>query len=578
MSSSVEPQQTPSLTTTTRQESTREEATSTTPADSTAQVTLSAPESSYANYRAPKANQNALIAPSFDSLANIIQKSSFDSDSAEVRFCELSLADARREARQEAIDLAKAHCSKYTNRFTDLKFDEQPIILAGHQPDLFHAGVWFKNFLISSLAKSTNAISINFAVDNDLCRNTHIRVPAKQANGSITQAVVKYDSPRAAVPWELRSLESQATWDSFPTEVSKHLDIAESLLVHELWPLASEALREHPNIGRAFSQARHKIELAEQVENLEVSLSSLVSTRTFARFSIQLLSALPRFQQAYNRQCDAYRKAHKIRNRAHPVPNLEQSDGWLEAPLWVYRASAPARQRLWVRQDESGLILSDRSGWQDVIEGKVNCECASQQWLDLLAEGVMLRPRALLTTMYLRMMVADLFVHGIGGGKYDQVTDCIIEEFFGLKPPPLAVATATMKLPHLNEEHSVTLDELEQQQQELKSERWRLQHNPQESDNNSAQYAELLNRKKNLIDAMPPKGERWRWHHDLKAVNKQLKELQQGRFAELDKQSNLLQQKIREAKMRDSREYAYCLFGQSYIAGALRGMANIEDA
>ena len=70
--------------------------------------------------------------------------------------------------------------------------------------------------------------------------------------------------------------------------------------------------------------------------------------------------------------------------------------------------------------------------------------------------------------MYLRMMVADLFVHGIGGGKYDQVTDCIIEEFFGLKPPPLAVATATMKLPHLNEEHSETLDELVQQQQELK--------------------------------------------------------------------------------------------------------------
>src|SRR6476659_4896603 len=31
---------------------------------------------------------------------------------------------------------------------------DAPFILSGHQPDLFHPGVWLKNFLLSSIANS----------------------------------------------------------------------------------------------------------------------------------------------------------------------------------------------------------------------------------------------------------------------------------------------------------------------------------------------------------------------------------------------------------------------------------------
>ena len=39
-----------------------------------------------------------------------------------------------------------------------------------------------------------------------------------------------------------------------------------------------------------------------------------------------------------------------------------------------------------------------------------------------------LRPRALTLTLFARLCVADFFIHGIGGGKYDEVTDRIIRE------------------------------------------------------------------------------------------------------------------------------------------------------
>jgi hypothetical protein len=58
-----------------------------------------------------------------------------------------------------------------------------------------------------------------------------------------------------------------------------------------------------------------------------------------------------------------------------------------------------------------------------------------------------LSPRALTLTIFLRLLVADQFVHGIGGGRYDQVADSIIAGFFEIAPPKFAVTTATMYLP-----------------------------------------------------------------------------------------------------------------------------------
>ena len=46
----------------------------------------------------------------------------------------------------------------------------------------------------------------------------------------------------------------------------------------------------------------------------------------------------------------------------------------------------------------------------------------------------------------IRLLVADNFVHGIGGGKYDQVTDRLIAAHWGIRPPALEADTAIRKL------------------------------------------------------------------------------------------------------------------------------------
>src|SRR3970282_1495276 len=58
-----------------------------------------------------------------------------------------------------------------------------------------------------------------------------------------------------------------------------------------------------------------------------------------------------------------------------------------------------------------------------------------------------LRPRALTLTAFLRLLVVDLFIHGVSGGRYDRVTDAVTAEVFGVAPPIYAVPSATLYPP-----------------------------------------------------------------------------------------------------------------------------------
>ena len=60
---------------------------------------------------------------------------------------------------------------------------------------------------------------------------------------------------------------------------------------------------------------------------------------------------------------------------------------------------------------------------------------------------VRIRSRALTTTLYARLFLADLFIHGIGGGKYDQLTNEIAQKFYGAELPDYLVLSATLLLP-----------------------------------------------------------------------------------------------------------------------------------
>src|SRR6201999_2673551 len=92
-----------------------------------------------------------------------------------------SLTELSTAARERLAQLAVAYTSQYRDvpdRWRDLQnVSETPFILSGHQPEMFHPGVWYKNFVLGGLARRMDGVGIHLSIDSDLCRGASIRVP-----------------------------------------------------------------------------------------------------------------------------------------------------------------------------------------------------------------------------------------------------------------------------------------------------------------------------------------------------------------------------------------------------------------
>jgi hypothetical protein len=185
------------------------------------------------------------------------------------------------------------------------------------------------------------------------------------------------------------------------------------------------------------------------VSNLELPISRICETEPFLWFASHVLAQLPRFRECHNRVLEEYRRLNGVRSRNHPVPRLAEVDGWLEAPFWVWQEGEVRRRGVLARQVGREVHLSDGEATfaRLRLSPEMDACCAVEVLKELPAQGLRFRTRALTTTLFARLCLGDLFVHGIGGAKYDEMTDQIIREFYGLEPPMFLTMSATLHVP-----------------------------------------------------------------------------------------------------------------------------------
>jgi hypothetical protein len=331
----------------------------------------------------------------------------------------LSLPEWRASARREVLSL-----------ISDQSPPLQPSawFVAGHQPELFHPGVWLKYFVMSQLANKRNAVALNLIVDNDVPKSAAVRVPVWRpgiAAEDVTITHIQFDSPPGDVPYEEWYPRDAELFESFPNRLKA---------ATKEWPFEPIGVprwnvRER-HIVKMLSTIRHDHERKWGLRNLELKVSQLCSTETFVGFVHAIVEDTPRFHECYNSAVRAYRAVNKIKSRHHPVPDLASDGDWLEAPFWCWTSDEPHRQRPFVRQTAQGLRLRwgrHESNWPN--------------------SDVKLRPRALTLTLFVRLALADSFIHGIGGGKYDELTDAISTSYFGAAPPAYMIVSGTLRLP-----------------------------------------------------------------------------------------------------------------------------------
>lgn len=520
----------------------------------------------YRKVRAPREHGSAWIDPPWNSIQ--IPRDDVGAFSVLDQSREQLAADARRELRR-AVEATQAAES---SRDVD---PTAPILLSGHQPELFHPGVWFKNFALFKLAKQLNATPINLIIDNDLCRSTAIRCPIKTAASDLWPAgcavePVSYDAAADPIPYEERRVLDAPRLGSFADRVAKQVRpfVSDPIIsATKMWSAVQLAVSDGAKLGDALAAGRRAAERQCGVHNHETPLHRVCETDSFRRFALHLMQSARSFSKLHNESLDAYRRVNRIRSRSHPAPSLTVSGDRVEIPFWLWRKGPHPRRPAFVRRRADDLVLFAVDDPIEIVipDPEAAPEAAIAALRKASVQGVRLRPRALTTTMYCRLFLADLFLHGIGGAKYDQLTDELIRRFWQVTPPPFATMTATVQMPL----PLFGVDGESIREAEAKLRQFRFHPELAITDANAepgaptvSDTAALIQEKQTLIAAKPPAGQGKPRRDRLNQINRLLQPaVAEQREIALERRDQSKRQ-ARSDRILGSREFSFCL--QSY--------------
>lgn len=521
----------------------------------------------YRRLRAPARDGEAFVDPPWEAAAEIVEE-----NAARLRHAEREVAGRPRtelaaEARRQLLKDARRYSAQYRNVDPPGEADRR-VLLAGHQPQLFHPGVWFKNFALSAMGRRLNATTVNLVIDNDVAGAPSLRVPSGSPEAPRVEAI-PFDAPAPRIPYEARPIVDRELFRDFGHRVEAALgSLVAAPLIARLWPYAIEAMSRTENLGRAISQARHRLEADYGLHTLELPLSRVCGTAPFAHFVASLLSDLPRFGELHNHLLHEYRRVHRLRSRKHPAPDLAADGEWREAPLWVWSDDDSARRRLFARRRRRDEVeLTDRKAWTAILPLRESGDASEgvERLLRLEAEGIKVRTRALMTTLYARLFLGDLFLHGIGGAKYDQLTDALMQGFFGVAPPTFYTVTATVLLPVPRPE--VTEDDVRRVEQQMRELRF---HPEQHLDAPAPEAARLVAEKRRWIATEPAPGAGRARHQGIEHANLALQPWVEDTRRRLEQERREMVEALRKAKLLGSREFSFCLFPEDHLPALLQ--------
>jgi hypothetical protein len=520
-----------------------------------------------AELAAPAEDGGILAEPPLETAASLLAENRDILDAAPLSLFGRPLAELRREARQSAVSAAADYLREAGE--SPPPFHGSSLLMAGHQPELFHPGVWVKNFALHGLARAHGAISINLIVDNDTAKSAAVSVPLRSAEPPpVRVKPVPFDRWPGEIPYEEWAVSDEDVFTNFPDAVAPVMqEWGIQPLLPRLWAEALRRSSRTPLVGERLAAGRRAVERSWGCHNLELPVSRLCDTPIFHAFVCHLLSDLPRFHQIHNGCLRDYRRRYRVRSRSHPVPELTADGPWLEAPFWVWSPDDPLRRRPMARITSKGIELRI-DGLTDRLDFQGTQQTLRTEW------RFKIRPRALTNTLFARVFLADLFIHGIGGAKYDRLTDDILSRFYGIQPPRLLTLSGTLRLPL-----PAFPVEAEDRRRLLRHAR-DIQWNPQcyLSDNSTPQVLDLVRQKEQEIDGRPrTRQEGRRRCRNLRALTMELRPWAENQHEGLQQQLQECDQYLQANSVLRRRDYAFCLFPEPMIRDFCQRQLHFAD-
>lgn len=513
--------------------------------------------------RVPTGHGEVLLRPPFEEWPGIASANAGICDSWDFEVGGMPIRSLRRTVRR--ILIAEAAATNARLGLHAKKAPEEPdrVAVTGHQPDLYHTGAWAKQFLLQRLCDEIGATGLDLVVDTDTFDSIGVTFPClgpevRRCRQDLSVGLADTCFACAEVP-------SATDIEAFCEATSRALALLPAPSVGKHFARFCDSLREAASIGSNLAElltgARRRFE-GELTDYLELPVTVAAKTEPFIRFASDILLNAERFARIHNEELAEHRRARGKRSAAHPFPDLDTSGDSVEVPFWLLdgKNRSPAR----VKPVTEGLELLGSDG--SVV---LSCTRPEEATAALMNTSVVLAPRALTLTLFARTFLADLFIHGVGGERYEDVTDAIVERWWGVSLPPFVVATLTMHLPLgaqvVNDEELASID------RRLR----RLKHNPDEalgevefdSSSERRRALSLAEEKRRLIEAMEaPEADKKALGERIRSVNVQLSEILEPLAGELVERKELLESKRAESEVLTDRTYPFCFWSPAEVA------------
>jgi hypothetical protein len=418
--------------------------------------------SRYADWKAPDQDGQFLLWPDARVLLLDTRQNHARLSNSQVTLQNVPLAEVRRAQRQWL-----GH--------TD---DDQPLIANGHQTELYHPGVWAKDALINAIARNLGGQAWHLGVDTDSPKHLHLRWPGgsmpitDDSRPSTAAWTGLLDAPTPAHVDEVRAAfnAARASWDFEP-------------MAPEFLATLRSLAPEQPRLPEALTTAIHKLDWSLGMHHHALLMAPVWGSEAFLVFAHHVMARPAEFAAQYNAALAEYRTEQGIHSPGRPMPDLQIGPDEVESPFWFHDLEGDRRERLCLRRAGNRWALRVSDHWERGPRADRLNEPGESFVFDPAEDGwpaagrlqrflrerrLRVAPRALTLTMFFRLLLADQFVHGIGGGRYDQVTDKLIERHFGIEAPRFSVTTATLYFPAARGQKRVTLRPLLQEGRRLR--------------------------------------------------------------------------------------------------------------
>lgn len=283
---------------------------------------------------------------------------------------------------------------------------DRPIVMVGHQAEVWHAGIVAKLMAAAELAERHDAALVWLTPDHDANEPTMLPYPAITHEGRLKRRDWLLDPSAFVRP-------GTPTGSRLSMEPAGVPRVARTEWPHGVVRSGLERIR------AALVRRQGEASLAAQFtwaaldlvrEHMGVAVDHVFMSTTMARGA-----AFAMWGDRMRREARACALAYNAAAQAHPrahVRDLQMGPDW-ELPLWSLTPERP-RQAVYVNNDPPARLA----------------------------------PRALATTGFVRALLCDAWVMGTGGEQYDAVTRAWLQAWMGKADlAPGVVATATLYLP-----------------------------------------------------------------------------------------------------------------------------------